>query len=307
MAESKLSPLLVRHVDPGQKNPTDFRYPRWYGGSASCMAVAVSHPFDLIKVRMQIASNGAKQGSIQTGVLIVRSEGLSGLYQGISAGFTRSLTYGTARIAIYEELKKSQTTSDKSFSIVALGSMAAVSGFIGAIIGTPSDIANIRMQNDKALPTHHRRNYQHVFDAWYQMKQHEGWRAFVQGIWPNCFRSGIMTASQLASYDAFKRLLRRIGDTSEEKPWIHFAASLLASLVATTVSNPMDVIRTQLMSTVKRNSVFTVVQGLFAAEGFRWIFRGWTPSFVRLGPQTIATLVFLEQHKRFYRSWTTSH
>lgn len=185
--------------------------------------------------------------------------------------------------------------------------MAAVSGFIGAIFGTPSDIANIRMQNDKSLPMQHRRNYRHVFDAWYQMKQREGWRAFVQGIWPNCFRSGIMTASQLASYDGFKRLLQRLSDTSEEKPLIHFSASLLASLVATTVSNPMDVIRTQLMSSAKKLSVLTIVRELFAAEGIRWVFRGWTPSFVRLGPQTIATLVFLEQHKRLYRNWSTSH
>lgn len=185
--------------------------------------------------------------------------------------------------------------------------MAAVSGFIGAIFGTPSDIANIRMQNDQSLPMQHRRNYRHVFDAWYRMKQYEGWRAFVQGIWPNCFRSGIMTASQLASYDAFKRLLQKLGDTSEEKPLIHFSASLLASLVATTVSNPMDVIRTQLMSSSKSVSVVTIVRGLFAAEGIWWVFRGWTPSFVRLGPQTIATLVFLEQHKRLYRNWATSH
>lgn len=161
--------------------------------------------------------------------------------------------------------------------------MAAVSGFIGAIFGTPSDIANIRMQNDKSLPMQHRRNYRHVFDAWYQMKQREGWRAFVQGIWPNCFRSGIMTASQLASYDGFKRLLQRLSDTSEEKPLIHFSASLLASLVATTVSNPMDVIRTQLMSSAKKLSVLTIVRELFAAEGIRWVFRGWTPSFCSSG------------------------
>ncbi|OQD68672.1 hypothetical protein PENDEC_c032G04284 [Penicillium decumbens] len=304
MAESKLSPLPVRHVDPVQKSP-ELKYPRWFGGSSSCMAVAVSHPFDLIKVRMQTVTNGAKQGSVRTGILIVQNEGIKGLYQGISAGFTRSLTYGTARIAIYEELKNCTTTSEKPLSVPVLGIMAAVSGFIGAIFGTPSDLANIRMQNDKSLPIQHRRNYRHVFDAWYQMKRQEGWRAFIQGIWPNCFRSGIMTASQLASYDTFKRLLQRIGGTNEEKPLIHFSASLLASLVATTVSNPMDVIRTQLMSSSEKGSVLKIVRGLFAAEGIRWVFRGWTPSFVRLGPQTIATLVFLEQHKRIYRNLIT--
>lgn len=179
--------------------------------------------------------------------------------------------------------------------------MAATSGFVGAIFGTPSDIANIRMQNDRSLPIQHQRNYKHVLDAWIQMKRHEGWRSFIQGLWPNCFRCGIMTASQLASYDTFKTLLQRWCGGNVESPVIHISASLLASLVATSISSPMDVIRTQLMSSSKRVSVLRIVTDLTRAEGYRWIFRGWTPSFVRLGPQTIATLVALEQHKRIYR------
>lgn len=179
--------------------------------------------------------------------------------------------------------------------------MAATSGFMGAIFGTPADIANVRMQNDQSLPPQQRRNYRNVLDAWVQMKRAEGWRSFRQGLWPNCFRSGIMTASQLASYDSFKRLIQNLCNTKEERPLIHFTASLLASLVATSISSPMDVIRTQLMNSSTRVSVLEIVRNLTYSEGPRWIFRGWTPSFVRLGPQTIATLVLLEQHKKVYR------
>lgn len=211
------------------------------------------------------------------------------------------MTYGTSRIALYEEMKQSAEKPNQPLSTPILGMMAASSGFIGAIFGTPADIANVRMQNDASLPQQQRRNYRNVLDAWVQMKRVEGWRSFRQGLWPNCFRSGIMTASQLASYDSFKRLIHKLCDTDEEKPLIHFAASLLASLVATSISSPMDVIRTQLMSSSNKTSVFDVVRNLMHAEGPRWVFRGWTPSFVRLGPQTIATLVLLEQHKKIYR------
>lgn len=210
------------------------------------------------------------------------------------------VTYGASRIALYEELKQSANKSEKPTTAM-LTMMAATSGFVGAIFGTPSDIANIRMQNDRALPIQRRRNYKNVLDAWVQMKRHEGWRAFAQGLWPNCFRCGIMTASQLASYDTFKELLQRWSSLSGESPVIHISASLLASLVATSISSPMDVIRTQLMSSSKRVSVLRIVTNLTRSEGYRWVFRGWTPSFVRLGPQTIATLVALEQHKRIYR------
>ncbi|KAJ5939640.1 hypothetical protein N7466_002774 [Penicillium verhagenii] len=275
-----------------EANPADLTYPRWFGGSASCFAVVLSHPFDLIKVRMQTVSNGAKEGFIQTGLHIIQREGTRGLYH---------VTYGTSRIALYEEMKTAAKKADQPLTVPTLAIMAAASGFTGAIFGTPSDIANVRMQNDRSLAVQNRRNYKNVFDAWIQMKRHEGWRSFAQGLWPNCFRSGIMTASQLASYDAFKRLLQRFSKTEEERPSIHFAASVLASFVATSISSPMDVIRTQLMSSSQKRSVFNIVRQLLHDEGFRWLFRGWTPSFVRLGPQTIATLVMLEQHKRIYR------
>lgn len=211
------------------------------------------------------------------------------------------VTYGTSRIALYEELKQQAKKYNQPISTPTLGMMAATSGFVGAIFGTPADIANVRMQNDRSLPLQQRRNYRNVFDAWAQMKRIEGWRSFGQGLWPNCFRSGIMTASQLASYDSFKRLIQNLCNTNEERPSIHFTASLMASLVATSISSPMDVIRTQLMSSSDRTSVIGIVRNLISSEGSRWLFRGWTPSFVRLGPQTIATLVLLEQHKRVYR------
>lgn len=191
---------------------------------------------------------------------------------------------------------------DKPLNGVTLSMMASVSGFLGAILGTPSDIANIRMQNDRSLPAHERRNYRHVFDAWGQMKRQNGWGAFTQGLWPNCFRCAIMTMSQLASYDLFKSLTQRIGGIQEENALVHLCSSLLASLTATTICSPMDVIRTQVMSSPNRMSVFKIVCRLFHLDGYCWLLRGWTPSFARLGPQTIATLVLLEQQKRVYRA-----
>ncbi|KAJ5637522.1 hypothetical protein N7490_007401 [Penicillium lividum] len=279
-------------------SPADISYPRWFGGSASCMAVLLSHPFDLssnangIKWRQRgVHSNGAPYYSKRGNERVVPWSKQTAKY----------ITYGTSRIALYEEMKLSAKRSDRPLTIPSLAIMAAASGFTGAIFGTPSDIANVRMQNDRSLPVQNRRNYKNVFDAWIKMKRHEGWRSFTQGLWPNCFRSGIMTASQLASYDAFKRLLQSVANTNEERPLIHFFASVLASLVATSISSPMDVIRTQLMSSSDKSSVLNIVRHLTQEEGFRWVFRGWTPSFIRLGPQTIATLVMLEQHKRVYR------
>ncbi|KAF9895280.1 hypothetical protein FE257_000183 [Aspergillus nanangensis] len=268
--------------------PRRIDYPKWFGGSAS------------FKVRMQM-EGGVRLGTAKTAIRIVQAEGLKGLYSGLSAGLTRQLTYGSVRIGLYETIKEQARANDIPMSPPLLALTALTTGFIGAIFGTPSDIANIRMQNDRSLPAAARRNYRHVFDAWVQMKRVEGWGAFTQGLWPNCVRCGMMTSSQLASYDIFKGLLMRVTNSSGEHPALHVSASLLASLVATTLCSPMDVIKTHLMGASGQGSTFGVIKELTRTEGPKWLFRGWTPSFVRLGPQTIATLVLLEQHKRVYR------
>ena len=109
-----------------------------------------------------------------------------------------------------------------------------------------------------------------------------------------------MTASQLASYDTFKRVL--LARTAlEDNLTTHFTASLLAGFVATTVCSPADVVKTRVMSAKEAEGVLRLLSRTVKSEGVGWMFRGWVPSFVRLGPHTVATFLFLEQHKTVYR------
>ena len=113
-----------------------------------------------------------------------------------------------------------------------------------------------------------------------------------------------MTASQLASYDTFKRLLletKSLGMKDDLKT--HFSASFLAGFVATTVCSPVDVVKTRVMSAKEKKGILRLLADIYIREGFTWCFKGWVPSFIRLGPHTIATFMFLEQHKRLYRRW----
>lgn len=80
--------------------------PLWFGGAASCVAVLVSHPFDLAKVRLQTIQGDAKNGMLKTMMLIVRNEGFFRLYSGLSAGLLRQATYSTVRFGGYDGLKQ---------------------------------------------------------------------------------------------------------------------------------------------------------------------------------------------------------
>ncbi|ORY80804.1 putative dicarboxylate carrier protein [Protomyces lactucae-debilis] len=272
-------------------------YPFYLGGTSSMIAAACTHPLDLAKVRMQMSGDHAT-GFLQTIAHVARKEGPRALYAGLSASLLRQATYSTTRFGVYEELKARVT--DPSFG--ALVAMASLSGLAGAIVGNPADVLNVRMQNDLTLPPDRRRNYKHALDGLRRMTQEEGIASLFRGVGANGARGVLMTASQLASYDLFKSALLRYGVLKKDNLVCHFSASFLAGFVATTVCSPFDVVKTRIMSAKGDAAILTVVREALAKEGYAFMLRGWGPSFVRLMPQTVITMLVLEQQKKLYRA-----
>ncbi|KAF2200512.1 mitochondrial carrier [Delitschia confertaspora ATCC 74209] len=288
------------------------RYPFWFGGSASCFSACVTHPLDLVKVncmpdssvRLQTQANhGIRRNMLQMFVHVAKDDGFFGLYRGLSAALLRQLTYSMTRFGIYETLKDRLTTSSSQPSFPTLIAMASVSGFIGGVAGNPGDILNVRMQHDAALPPAQRRNYKNALHGLVRIAREEGVKSLWRGVWPNSTRAVLMTASQLATYDGFKRTLLNYTPLQDGLT-THFTASVMAGFVATTVCSPADVIKTRVMSATDHSkSIGTLLKEIYAKEGLTWAFRGWVPSFIRLGPHTILTFLFLEEHKKLWRKW----
>jgi len=140
-----------------------------------------------------------------------------------------------------------------------------------------------------------------VLDGLARIVRDEGVLSLWKGWSPNVNRAMFMTASQLATYDQFKEVLLASGYFKDNLT-THFTASLLAGLVATTVCSPFDVIKTRVMNdkTGEYRGTLDCFLKIFRAEGPIAFFKGWTPSYTRLGPHTILTFVFLEQMKLFY-------
>lgn len=220
----------------------------------------------------------------------------------LSAAQLRQITYSMTRFGIYEALKVRFTTSDTKPSFLTLVGMASVSGLLGGIAGNPGDILNVRMQHDSALPPEKRRNYKHALNGLVRMAREEGVMSLWKGVWPNSARAVLMTVGQLATYDGFKGLL--LGYTPlQDNLTTHFTASFMAGFVATTICSPVDVIKTRVMSSHDKQGLVKLVTDITKAEGLRWMFKGWVPSFIRVGPHTVLTFLFLEQHKKYYRQF----
>ncbi|CRK24695.1 hypothetical protein BN1708_003836 [Verticillium longisporum] len=308
MAPGAEKPVLTAEEKSAKTPKSSTRYPFWFGGSASSMAACVTHPLDLanrvsVKVRLQVRRPDAPKNMSGTVLHILKSDGPAGLYAGLSASLLRQMTYSTVRFGVYEELKTRamrRSPNNKQPSFPVLTAMASLAGFIGGVSGNAADVLNVRMQQDAALPHAERRNYRHALDGLLRMARDEGPLSWFRGVLPNSMRAAAMTASQLASYDTFKGLLLRNTPLHDDLT-THFTASLLAGMMAATVTSPVDVIKTRVMTATTQEGLVKTLKTIYRNEGLGWMFKGWLPSFLRLGPQTICTFVFLEMHRKLYR------
>lgn len=282
-------------------------YPFWFGGSASIMSICFTHPLDLVKVRLQTQPHaGTRLGMGQMFAHVYRENGFRGLYKGLTAAQLRQLTYSMTRFGVYDFLKERVTgnTPREQPGVGTLILISSLSGFLGGIVGNPADVLNVRMQHDAALPAADRRNYRHAIDGLIRVTREEGVGSLFRGVWPNSARAALMTASQLATYDSFKGLL--LGTPAlhmKDNLVTHFTASLMAGFVATTVCSPVDVIKTRIMSAKTKSGLASLLADIYKKEGLTWCFKGWVPSFARLGPTSVLLLVFKEQHQVVYRKW----
>lgn len=290
----------------------------FFGGLAGMGATVIVQPFDLVKTRMQIsgAGSGAKEfrnswHCIQT---VISNEGPFGLYQGIGAALLRQATYTTGRLGVYTYLHDTYRAHfNKNPNVSASMVMGIIAGACGAFVGTPAEVALIRMASDGRLPIEERRNYRNVVDALSRIVREEGLTALWRGSLPTVGRAMVVNMTQLASYSQFKNYFLTSSFQMEEGIKLHFVASMLSGFLTTITSMPLDIAKTRIQNQKYVNGkpeysgTFEVLGKVARHEGVFALWKGFTPYFCRLGPHTVLTFIFLEQLNEAYHNYIANN
>ncbi|XP_037727687.1 mitochondrial dicarboxylate carrier [Drosophila subpulchrella] len=264
------------------------RIARWYfGGVASSIAALVTHPIDLMKVLMQ--TQAEKLSMMRTTQKILREQGVLALYNGISASMLRQYTYTLSRFGIYTVGSGMMDTSTMGSKTL----LAAIAGGIGGYVGAPADLINVRLQNDVKMPMEKRRNYKHAIDGLVRITREEGWRSLFNGSSMTALRGMLMTVGQIAFYEQSKSSLVHLG--MPENMGTYITASIISATVATTLTQPIDVVKTRRMNAAPGE--YSGLADVFiktSREGPLAFFKGYTPSLMRLMPHTVLLFLGLE-------------
>ncbi|TVU17003.1 hypothetical protein EJB05_33009, partial [Eragrostis curvula] len=212
------------------------------GGASGMLATCVIQPIDMVKVRIQLGEGSAAQ-VIKN---MLANDGLGSFYKGLSAGLCRQAIYTTGRLGSFRVLtnKEVEKNEGKPLPLVQKAFIGLTAGAIGAFVGSPADLALIRMQADSTLPVAQRRHYKNAFHALYRITADEGLLALWKGSGPTMMRAMALNMGMLASYDNSVELFRDKFGAGEVSTVI--GASAISGYFACACSLPFDYVKTQI-------------------------------------------------------------
>ncbi|CAI5643945.1 unnamed protein product [Oreochromis niloticus] len=275
-------------------------------GTAACIADLLTFPLDTAKVRLQI--QGEARGSAATwsgsavkyrGVFgtiatMVRTEGPLSLYSGLVAGLQRQMSFASVRIGLYDSVKQFYTKGSDHVGIGSRLLAGSTTGALAVAIAQPTDVVKVRFQA-QARSLGRARRYCSTVDAYRTIAKEEG----ICGTAPNIARNAIVNCTELVTYDFIKDMLLSSTPLTDNLP-CHFASAFGAGLCTTVIASPVDVVKTRYMNSAvgQYSSVLNCAAAMMTNEGPRAFYKGFIPSFLRLGSWNVVMFVTYEQLKR---------
>lgn len=194
-------------------------------GAGTTEAVVVVTPMEVVKIRLQAQMHSLAdpmevpryRNAGHAVYTIIREEGFSALYRGVSLTALRQATNQGANFTAYQELKKFAQRMQPdlpelpSYQHMIIG---LISGAMGPFSNAPIDTIKTRLQKATAQPgtTAFQRIAAIASDMWRQ----EGVKSFYKGITPRVLRVAPGQAIVFAVYERVRKVIETMQGSSEE-------------------------------------------------------------------------------------------
>ena len=288
-------------------------------GSASAMSVFLFHPIDTLRVRWQLASAKISSGSISGvasrslmnyGLSVTRKEGLvEGLWRpGVTANVSGFFFASALRFGYYETVRDTLSGMDVAASerriqkrgrqgstgagAVHMAASGIICGSVGYAAMTPFQLVKTRAQASRGRGVG-------LVKSLLSLASKEGFKGLYRGWALLAARGSLHGAGQMAGYDGVKTFARdgRLG--VRDGPALQAIASVAASISASLLSAPADLLITRYMTLPGGTRLVDCIRGIYREGGgsITVFWRGWTLSFIRLTPVMMTFTTLYEQFR----------
>ncbi|RDA85729.1 hypothetical protein CP532_5948 [Ophiocordyceps camponoti-leonardi (nom. inval.)] len=294
-----------------QEKPLPFRYQFAAGAVAGVSEILVMYPLDVVKTRVQLQTGKGSGAEAYNGMLdcfrkIIRQEGFSRLYRGISAPILMEAPKRATKFAANDEWGKAyrrmfgMQSMTQSLSVLTGASAGATESFVVV----PFELVKIRLQ-DKASAG----RYTGMVDCVVKTVRNEGPLALYQGLESTMWRHVLWNAGYFGCIFQVRQMM----PTAESKKGRLFndlVSGSVGGTVGTMLNTPMDVVKSRIQNTPrvagtspKYNWAWPSVLTVLKEEGAAALYKGFLPKVLRLGPGGGILLVVYTTVMDTFRKW----
>ena len=245
---------------------------------SSYVATTIVHPFDVMKISKQLR--------------LPIYYNFSHLYKGYFYGLTRQTTYFAPNIFIYNQLityYKKKYIQDPSFLMKF--SFGFLSGGISGFTGNPGEVLLIKTLHDKK-----NKNSIQQYKEFIRQNNYQG---LLHGYKMAMMRSAIYNGFRLSLYSENKYFLQYQFPYLKETSLLHFLSSSISTLTAIIISNPVDVIKSQMQKNGNQQLI-TLIQQNYQQDGIKGFYRGLIPSISKSLPHSVISFMLVEKTTKLF-------
>jgi solute carrier family 25 protein 34/35 len=280
--------------------------------------VVFTNPADVVKTRMQMQNELVSRGAAGSALVYKssfdclmqtwRNEGLRGAQRGLGICMLRDGSKCFFRIGLFDPIvfRIHDTQQNGPTPIWKRIIAGACSGAVACVICNPLDLAKVRMQTAGGLSiVHHQCDT--ALSVFRSVVREHGVRGLWMGLPANMVVVILGTAALMPTTTKIREVLHaaEIGSGFTRDLISAFGGSVMLTLVTC----PTDVVRTRIYNQprdvhgrgVLYSSVRHALAKIFETEGVRGLYKGLLPRFLRVGPYTVLSFVFIGGLQRFLR------
>jgi solute carrier family 25 protein 38 len=275
------------------------------GLTGFCTSVALQ-PLEIIKMMQivnpqhiqEIDNPNFLKSFYFTARFIWREEGIKGFYRGLAPACVRFVLSSAIYFSALHDLERifSKHSTSKDFVNFWASLLAKVaSGYMtNPLLVVKSRVELIGFNE-----------YNNMMDGMIKLYKEGGMKAYFKGAYVTALRDGPHAGLWYVIYSRCKRIL--IEDFNIGKTTAAFTAGMFAGLIATTVTQPFDVIRARLMTHYGAGQKSAEYKGLrdatrriYAEEGGYGYFKGLFPRLMKKPLSNALSFTLFEVFKKFF-------
>ncbi|XP_078035767.1 mitochondrial glycine transporter isoform X1 [Augochlora pura] len=249
------------------------------GSLSGTFSTILFQPLDLIKTRLQSRVNlhldSPKSGTVGTLIHIIEKEHVFGLWRGMTPSITRVIPGVGLYFSSIHWLKHTFHLKDPLTSTEAMFLGITARSMSGALL-IPITVVKTRFESDVY-------KYNSMREALRLIYKQEGIRGLSSGLIPTLLRDAPFSGLYLMFYTRLKSIVVETDlPCAKLSAPIHFSCGILAGILASTVTQPADVIKTKMQLYPNefkglRNAIFRV----YEKYGVLGYFKGIVPRMLR--------------------------